>query len=73
MATPRLRSGRWRERWRRRWRRGGRLGRRLVLFKASKTSFLEKRSKKLLLLGLGGAQAPRTQDQKFFGYFFSKK
>jgi hypothetical protein len=36
-------------------------------------SFLKKRSKKLLLLGAVATARPAPAEQKFFGYFFSKK
>jgi hypothetical protein len=37
-------------------------------------SFLKKRSKKLLItLGFGDGGANAHRNQKFFGYFFSKK
>jgi hypothetical protein len=36
-------------------------------------SFLKKRSKKLLLFDPEAVSSPAAKEQKFFGYFFSKK
>jgi hypothetical protein len=41
--------------------------------KQERTSFLKKRSKKLLANGPAAVSSPAAKEQKFFGYFFSKK
>jgi hypothetical protein len=41
--------------------------------KEGRTSFLKKRSKKLLLVGLGATTGTRAKIQKFFGSFFQKR
>jgi hypothetical protein len=38
-----------------------------------RTSFLKKRSKKLLEIGTGASATPQPNDQKFFGSFFQKR
>jgi hypothetical protein len=41
--------------------------------KTGSTSFLKKRSKKLLLIWLSGPTGTRARVQKFFGSFFQKR
>jgi hypothetical protein len=41
--------------------------------KEARTSFLKKRSKKLLSIGLSGTTGTRVNAQKFFGSFFPKE
>jgi hypothetical protein len=41
--------------------------------KEERTSFLKKRSKKRLFIGLSGTTGARVNIQKFFGSFFQKR